>query len=132
VTKQNIIKFGLRKINAVKAKQHEFYELSINGVFQLEEFERNLEEIYSSEYKKLLTIMDACSNGVSLPHTKMKDITPNKDSIKEYEFKSKNLRIYAIQQPGSKLVIFCGHKNNQKAEIRKFRSIKQQFLEHSK
>lgn len=132
MTKQNVSKFGLRRINALKSKQHEFYELVFEGVPQLESFEKKLEAKYQSEFRSIMTIMDLCSNGQLLPQNKMKDITPHKQSIKEYEFKTRHLRIYAIQHPGSKVVVLCGYKNNQTSDIVRFRALKQQLLSEQK
>ncbi|UPK69703.1 hypothetical protein [Chitinophaga filiformis] len=132
MTKQNSSIFELRQIEAIKSRQHKFYDLSINGVFQLAEFESNLENKYQAELRTLLSIMDHCSNGGTLPKEKMRDITPRKQTVKEYEFKSKNLRIYAIQQPGSKVVIFCGYKNSQDSDISQFRHLKRNFLDNLK
>ncbi|WP_343671699.1 hypothetical protein [Chitinophaga sp.] len=132
MTKQNITNFGFKEISAVKGKQHSFYDLSINGVFQLEAFEAELEANYKSELRTIITYMDYCSNGGTLPHTKMKDITPHGETIKEYEFKSKHIRVYGIQQPGGKLIIFCGYKNSQPSDIVRFRSLKRKFMETPK
>jgi putative component of toxin-antitoxin plasmid stabilization module len=128
VTKQNSCKFGLVRVEAVKAKQHEFFELEIHGVKQLSIFEAELEAKYQGEFRAILTYMDYCSNGNLVPVAKMKDITPHKDPVKEFEFKSKHLRIYAIQQSCGKIVVFCGFKNTQPEDIRQFRSIKEQYL----
>jgi hypothetical protein len=132
VTKHLNINFGLRQINAIKSKQHKFYDLSINGIFQFAAFEQDLEVKYKAELNTLLSIMDHCSNGGTLPKEKMRDITPDKEQVKEYEFKSRNLRIYAIHQPGSKVIIFCGYKNAQKSDIRQFRGLKKIYLENLK
>lgn len=74
--------------------------------------------------------MDLVANLQSLPETKFKDITPAKETVKEYEFKSKNLRAYAfhIKKTG-KIVAYWGFKNSQKKDIVKFQSIKKQYLQ---
>ncbi len=132
MTKQNKTIFGLRQIEAIKSKQHKFYDLSINGIWQFSQFETDLEDQYKAELRTLLSIMDHCSNGGTLPITKMRDLTPKKEAVKEYEFKSRNLRIYCIQQPGSKVIIFCGYKNSQDSDLKKFRGLKKQFLDSLK
>jgi hypothetical protein len=76
--------------------------------------------------------MSFIANLNSLPHSKFKDITPDKEEIKEYEFKSKHLRIYCIKKPNGKIIILGGYKNNQSSDIIKFRSIKQQYLKSLK
>lgn len=51
--------------------------------------------------------------------------------VKEFEFITKHLRLYVIQQPGKKLIIFGGIK--QKADssdnIAIFRNLKKAYLE---
>lgn len=125
-----MLTFALRKVEAVRAKQ-ELDELVIDGIGQLDLFERELTEEharYLSEYTKLLDYMQYVANGQSLPVTKFRDITPAGELVKEYEFKSKHLRVYAIKQPNGKIVILGGFKTNQKADFRRFRSLKAQYL----
>ncbi len=49
--------------------------------------------------------------------------------LKEYEFKSKHLRIYVMKVKHGKLVVLGGTKNAQKKEIKRFRSIKKDYKE---
>jgi hypothetical protein len=57
-----------------------------------------------------------------------------KDGVTEYEFISKHLRIYAIQQSGKKIVIYGGVKARADSSdnIAIFRSIKSEFLQFLK
>jgi hypothetical protein len=122
--------FTVRKVDAVRAKQ-ELDELEIDGVGQLMAFEQMLQETdkrFISEFRTLLTYMEYVSNGNSLPETKFRDVTPDGERVKEYEFKSKHLRVYAIKKEGGKLIILGGFKTTQKADFRRFRSLKQQYL----
>lgn len=118
-------KFALHKIDVIKGKQN-FCQLVIDGVKQLDRFEAELEKstTYFSEYKTILTYMEYIAENRTLPATKFKDITPKKEVIREYEFKSKHLRIYAIQKKGGKIIVLCGFKKNQKNDIKRFRSLK--------
>jgi hypothetical protein len=72
--------------------------------------------------------MEFVANGISLPASKFKDITPKKQIVKEYEFKSRHLRLYAIKTSKGKIVVLCGYKNKQNRDIRTFRSIKKRYL----
>lgn len=49
----------------------------------------------------------------------------------EYEFISKHLRIYAIQQPGRKLIVFGGKKKDADSSdnIKKFRLVKSKYID---
>ncbi|MDR7211997.1 hypothetical protein [Flavobacterium piscis] len=122
-------KFALSNIEAINGKQT-FNQLEVNDQKQLDIFETELKDTtYISEFGTLLTYMEYVANNRTLPHTKFKDITPQKQKVKEYEFKSKHLRIYAIQQMNGKIIVLCGFKNNQKEDINKFRSLKKLYLE---
>jgi len=122
-------KFVLHKISAIKGIQ-EFSQLEINGEKQLDKFESELNDTtYASEFKQILVYMEYLANNNPLPKTKFRELKGNKDKIKEYEFKSKHLRLYAIAQPGGKIVILGGFKNDQSKDIARFRAVKKQYLE---
>lgn len=72
--------------------------------------------------------MDFIANGKSLPNTKFREIKGGKLSVKRYEIKSKHLRVYAFSQPGGKLMVLGGYKNNQEADIRQFNSIVKEHI----
>lgn len=123
-------RFALRKVEAVQAKQ-ELDELVVDGVGQLEAFESLLNETsarFLSEFRTLLTYMEYAANGNSLPDTKFKDVTPTDALTKEYEFKSKHLRVYAIKKTNGKIIVLGGFKTTQKVDFKRFRSLKEQYL----
>lgn len=121
-------KFALEKIKAIKGKQS-FYDLKVNEVGQFEAFSNEIEEQYKSELVTLNARMDLVANLNRLPKEKFRDITPKKETVKEYEFKTKHLRLYAIHiEKTGKVIVLCGFKNTQKADIPSFRSLKSQFL----
>jgi len=123
-------KFALEKIKAIKGAQT-FDKLLIDNECQFDNFEEGLKnnDKLLTELGKIYGYMEDVANGRSLPVNKFKDITPTKELVKEYEFKSKNLRVYAIKKENGKIIILGGYKNKQKKDIRKFRSIKRRFLE---
>ena len=123
-------KFALQRIEAIKAKQ-EIDELFVDGQGQWECFKEEINKQhadYSSELIKMLDYIAYAANGNSLPDTKFKDVTPEKESVKEYEFKSKHLRVYAIKKLNGKIIILGGLKTTQKADFKRFRSLKKQYL----
>jgi len=123
--------FALKKIETIVGKQ-EFFEIIIDNKSQYDAFYFTIKDNkqYVSELKTLLTNMDMVANLQSLPETKFKDITPAKETVKEYEFKSKNLRAYAFHiKSTGKIVAYWGFKNSQKKDIVKFQSIKKQYLQ---
>lgn len=119
--------FALRIIDQVRGKQT-FQELVIDGEGQLTTFVDSLETCYMSEMDGIFNYMDQVANIRLVPKEKFHSLSDGKDSYKEYEFKSKHLRIYAIEYSNGKVVILGGTKNNQPDDIRKFRALKKQFL----
>ena len=105
-------------------------EIKIAG--QLDLYENNLEEKDIKSFRSILAIMDQVANLKSVPQTKFKDITPKSEDVKEYEFKSSDLRVYAIKMPNGKMILLGGYKNSQPRDIDKFRSLKRQYLETNK
>lgn len=121
-------KFALNKIEVIKGKQS-FFDLEVNGVGQFDSFSNNVEKQYKSELITLISRMDLVANLNRLPKEKFRDITPKKQGVKEYEFKTKHLRLYAIHiEKTGKVIVLGGHKNTQKADIKSFRSLKSQFI----
>lgn len=122
-------KFALKKLTMIKGKQ-DFFDLQINGIGQFDYFDKNVEAQYKSEVVTLITRMEWVANSNPLPKTKFRNITPKKQIVKEYEFKTKHLRLYVIHIVNTgKVIVVCGCKNTQKSDIVKFRSLKKQFLE---
>jgi hypothetical protein len=123
-----MLTFTTGKIDAIHCRQ-EFDQLIINGNGQLDIFEKDLKDTTcKSEFKTLLAYMEYLGNNGSLPKTKFREVTPKGEKVKEYEFKSKHLRIYAIQKTDGKIVILGGYKNKQDKDFLKFRSLKKQLL----
>ena len=121
-------KFTIERINAISCHQ-EFDQLVIAGTGQLDIFEKGLDDTtYQSEFKTLLAYMEYLGNNGTLPKTKFRDVTPKGEKVKEYEFKSKHLRIYAIQRNNGKIIILGGYKINQDKDFSRFRSLKKQLL----
>lgn len=123
-------KFALERIKAINGKQV-FEKLIIDNICQLDSFEDeiNLGKRYKNELSMIYSYMDSMANLKSLPEGKFKDITPSKEVVKEYEFRSKHLRVYAIKKENGKIIILGGYKNRQKKDFREFRSIKKMYLE---
>jgi len=123
-------KYTLTQIEAIEGKQI-FYKLEINGYCQFDEYESKIgtNARYMDELFSIYGTMEDVANNKLVPKEKFKDITlSSKDPIKEYEFKSKHLRVYAIKCDDGKIIILGGKKNKQKREIKRFRSIKKDYI----
>ena len=122
--------FVLKELKAIFGKQ-QFFELIIDGNSQFDNYSKEIKENkqYYSELLKIFTLMDQVAQLKMLPQTKFKDITPKKESVKEYEFKTKHLRVYVFHmEKTGKIVAYGGYKNSQKDDIPKFRSYKSRYL----
>jgi len=105
-------------------------ELEIDGI--LDEYENNLQKKYASSFKRIIAIMNRVANNEPVPDDKFKEITPNGEHVKEYEFKYQDLRVYAIKIRNGQLILLGGFKNKQSKNISRFRSLKKQYLEIAK
>lgn len=125
--------FALKRIEAIDSKQT-VDKLIINDKCQFDEFEDEIlkHKKYKSQIGMIYAYLEYISNGETLPATHFKDITPENEKVKEYEFKTKHLRIYAIKKRNGKIIILGCYKNNQKKDISKFRAIKKRYLESVK
>ncbi|RHH41618.1 hypothetical protein DW204_12060 [Phocaeicola plebeius] len=119
--------FALENIEYIKGIQV-FSKLIIDGQAPFDAFVNNLEDVYKPELASIIYYMESVSQLKPLPKTKFRELKGNKDKVKEYEFKSKHLRIYAIQQKNGKIVIMGGYKNTQTKDINTFRALKMQYL----
>jgi len=125
-------KFGTETISSIKAREP-VEQLIVDDERVLNTYKKNLKgTTYFSEYNTMLKYIEHAANGNSLPNTKMRKYGGSNDGTTEYEFKSKHLRVWAIQLPNKKLIIFGGFKNSQDDDEISFRSFKKQYLESLK
>jgi hypothetical protein len=123
-----MVRFATITVGEIKSKEI-VEQLVINNVKQLSVFEQQLKgTTYGGEYRTILKYIEYVANGNSLPQTKFRHLQGVTDGITEYEFKGKHLRVYAIQLPSKKLIMFMGTKGNQDSDIVSFRSLKRSFL----
>ena len=121
--------FALKEIKAVKGRQT-FYKLVKGNKCQFDMFEEKmLKTSFAGEVGKIYAYMERIANGESMPAKKFKDITPKKSPVKEYEIKTKNLRVYLTKTEEGKIVIIGGKKKTQKSDLAKFRLLKEQYVQ---
>ena len=119
--------FALQKIEAIKGKQ-EFEKLVVDGKCPFDEFEKGLEERDRKEMVGIYNSMQAIADLRSLPYKKFHFYDEGENGVREFEFKSKNLRVYGITKKNGKIVIYGGTKANQVHDSAEFRRIKNLFL----
>lgn len=123
--------FEIKNIDAIKGTQ-KFYKLIKDGTCPIDEFENNLEEAYISELRTIYAYMDQVANLKSLPWKKFHFYDKGKGVFREFEFKSKHLRVYGIVINEGKLIILGGRKVDQKADTTLFRRLKKEYIESIK
>jgi putative component of toxin-antitoxin plasmid stabilization module len=122
--------FALNEITEIKGKL-KFFKLLVNGTCEYDEFEREIinEGNLKTELTTIITRMHEIADLKSMPQNKFKDITPKKDNNKEYEIKTKHLRVYLFHEKNTGRVIVCGgKKGTQQADIKHFRNIKKEYF----
>lgn len=128
--------FALRKIEAIKGKQ-EFDKLVVDGKCPFDEFEKSLEAQYKAELAGIYNYMQNVADLKAVPEDKYHFYDNNKkqrgkDGVREFEFKSKHLRVYGITKPNGKIIITGGTKAKQKVDQVEFRRLKNLYLESLK
>jgi putative component of toxin-antitoxin plasmid stabilization module len=126
--------YTIKEFEQINGRQT-FYKLLKDKDCPFENFAAQIEKDgrYTSELRTAFAYMEMVANLKMLPVSKMREITPSKDKVKEYEIKTKHLRIYFIHlEKTGKIVVLGGFKTTQKQDIGQFRSLKKQFLENYK
>lgn len=119
--------FAIKKIEAINGRQT-IFQLEIDGVGQLDAYEKEIAGRYDSDFRSILSLMQMVANNKLLPKQKFRNVTPIKEKVTEFEFKWGDLRVYAIATNGGKIIVLGGFKNKQDKDYRRFRSLKRQYL----
>ena len=121
-------KYTLERMEEIRGKQV-FDKLVVDGVAPFDEFILQLEERYRPEVRTLYKYMEIVANLQPLPESKFHPYSDGKDGVREYEFKTKHLRVYVIEEVGGKIVILGGKKVNQKKDQVTFRRLKKGYID---
>jgi len=122
--------FAIKEIEQIKGKL-KIFKLIVNGTCEFDEFEKEIisEGNLNSELLTIVTRLHEIADCKTLPPAKFKDITPDKEGNKEYEIKTHNLRVYLFHDKKTgRIIVSAGKKSSQKADIRHFRKIKQEYF----
>ncbi|MEO6611489.1 MAG: hypothetical protein ABIT05_05130 [Chitinophagaceae bacterium] len=102
-------KFGTRIVEDIKGREP-VEELVINGFGAFEILENELiGSTYINEMDSMKAYIQHLANGGNAGR-RLKLIKGGRSGLTEYEFIGSHLRVYGIQQPGKKLIIFGGKK----------------------
>jgi len=123
--------YSLKQIAEIEGKQ-KIFKLFIDENCLFEKFENEIEDIgqYEEELASIFAHIEDFSNHVLLPASKFRILNKGskKDKIKEYEFKSKHLRVYGIKAPTGQIIILGGYKATQKKDINRLKRIKTGYI----
>ena len=120
-------KYSLERMEQVKGKQA-FDKLVVNGVAPFDVFVKDLEDIYRPELRTMYAYMNLLADLHHLPGTKYHPYNEGKDGFREYELKTKHLRIYLIEKPGGKIVVLGGKKVDQRKDQTEFKRLKKGYI----
>jgi len=110
------------------------YKLSKDGYCEYDEFEKTIQDegTCTSELITIQARLQEMAELKSMPKEKFKDITEN-SPVKEYEIKTKHLRLYLMHEQNTGRVIISGSKKtSQDKDIRHFRILKQEYIDSKK
>ena len=115
--------FAVENYEPIYGEKLTFYKLSVDNVFLIDEFENNLTARERKWFNNILACMEDMANyDRLLPNTKFKNIKGiNRDNV--FEFKKEQLRVYVLKKSPDVIIIFGGHKENQKKEIKRLSHI---------
>ncbi len=123
-------KFALKQIDEIVGRL-KIFKLLVNNHCEYDEFEKQIEKegTYKSELVTIQTRLLDIADGKLLPKEKFRNITPKKELVKEYEIKTRHLRVYLFHEENTGRVIICGgKKTTQQKDINHFRLIKKEYL----
>lgn len=122
--------FALQEIEEIKGKL-KIFKLLIDDTCEFDEFEKRIEfeANLKSELTTIVTRLHEIADLKSLPESKFRDITPKNISNKEYEIKTRHLRVYLFHEKTTgRVIVYGGKKGTQKADIKHFRKIKKAYF----
>jgi hypothetical protein len=132
--------FALRKLDGLDDHPHvrfPIFKLETNGRCEYDAWRAAIvaEGTYAAELKTLDTLIVLHAQLQRLAPTKYKELK-GAGAVKDFEFRSRNLRIYGFKLPGGpdqqgKVIIFGGHndKKQQKQDIARMRLLKKDYYD---
>ncbi|MDX2247176.1 MAG: hypothetical protein SF052_10390 [Bacteroidia bacterium] len=125
-------RFDIREIEEVSGNRVRIYKLFKDGQCEFDEFcmEIRKDGNLKAQLAVIQNRLEDVANMRLLPVAKFRDITPLKSSVKEYEVKTHDLRVYLFHEELKGKIIACaGKKSTQKKDIKRFRRIIHEYFE---
>ncbi|WP_210519867.1 hypothetical protein [Hymenobacter terricola] len=137
--------FALSKLDGLDQLPHvriPIYKLETNGYCEYDAWRAEIQQqgTYDDELDSLDTLILSHAQMLPLSPGKFKELNTNgSDTIKDYEFRTKNLRVYLFKLPGGpgqagKVIVIGGHndKKQQAKAIARMRTIKKEYYKQFK
>ena len=125
-----MLKFVLENISEITGRL-KIFKLIVNNHCEFDEFEQKIakEVSYASELVTIQARLQEIAEGKLLPKEKFRNITPKGELVKEYEIKTRHLRVYLFHEEKTGRIIVCGgKKTTQHKDINHFRRIKREYF----
>lgn len=123
-------KFALKCVEEVVGKI-KIFKLIVNDNCEYDVFEIQIktEGSYSSELITIQSRLQEVADGKLLPKEKFRNITPKKELLKEYEIKTRHLRVYLFhEEKKGRIIVYGGKKVTQEKDIVHFRRLKREYF----
>lgn len=124
--------FAIRKIDGLHG-HIDFYKLFQGEKCEFDEFWARCQKDgnLSKELNTIQTRLQELSEGKIMPQAKFKDITPKNEKIREFELKTKHLRLYMFHDTDQgRIIVMGGKKTTQRTDIPRFRGIKTRYFQN--
>lgn len=124
--------FALNEIPGLRGRLKVF-KLKIDEDCEFDNFVNMIREerTYEKELNTIQTTISIMAECKTLPEKKFKDITPRNEPVKEFEIRTRNLRVYLFHDKGNgRVVILGGKKTTQDADIAHFRNLKKSYCQN--
>lgn len=120
--------YGIKPFNLVNNSYYQFFEVSVNDRFLFQEFANSLRNstVDKKRLNAIYRYMDMISPSVFLPKEKFRQLE-GMGSPLYYEFKKNDIRVYVLKQEPSVFILLGGYKGNQKADIKRIKSLFKDF-----
>lgn len=105
--------FTLKDIEAVTGDKCRIYQLVIDGISQLDEYESNIEAMQMPQFKTAVSYLSHLSEGVDIGPKFKKLVNNKKDKIPVYEIKVNKIRLYLLRLENGKIVVAAGLRRDQ-------------------
>jgi len=120
--------FAVERLSEI-SHELEISQLRVDGVGAMDEFIKKFAVGNTrKDVIRITSTMEQVSKRLSMPYTKWHPLKGSAGTVREYEAKAGDLRLYAVQIHPGYIIVLGGTKGNQDRDIRRLRSLKDSYL----